>query len=123
LLLRFAVETANDELATSCISAVRTFVRRLQDLRDIHGWELGNHCLVQCEAIIERLSKQGRPQQSIADTETLQDPDQPSVFDTPVNWLDSSLMVSFGDLGANGPERDLWDLLGLDDNAAAEYLF
>lgn len=72
---------------------------------------------------MERLSKQGRPQQSIADRQTLQDPDQPSVFDTPVNWLDSSLMVSFGDLGANGPERDLWDLLGLDDNAAAEYLF
>jgi len=123
LLLRFAVETTNDELAISCIASVRAFVRKLQDLRDRHSWELGNHCLAQCEAIVDRLSKQGRPQVTIGDVPAENMLDAPFDLEPSANWLDSSLMVSFGDLGGHAPERDLWELLGLGETGTEDYVF
>lgn len=45
------------------------------------------------------------------------------VFDleNPVDWLDSSLPISFGQMGETGQARDLWDLIDMDTLLAGNH--
>lgn len=116
------METIDDQMAVTTISSVRNFVRRLQTLRDDHNWELGTHCLAHCEAVVEQLTKRNADQELA--TENYAGPADYSLGDDDlVNRLDTSLLVSFGNVDGQVQERDLWEMLNIDGTGDQNFVF
>lgn len=79
----------------------------------MYGWDLGDHCLTHCQGIIERIAHNRTPTRQ-AD-EQLDVPEEMALdLSDPFDWLESSLPVSFGELGGVGQGRDIWELLDFD---------
>lgn len=55
LLLRCALETESDVMASSCITSARGLIERLRRAKQEDEWDLGDICLLQCEGILSRM--------------------------------------------------------------------
>lgn len=113
LLLRIAIETTDDTIATYCVSSVKQFGRHLQNVREVYGWDLGDHCLTHCQGIIERIAHNRIPTRQ-ADEEIGLPEEMTLDLSDPFDWLGSSLPVSFGEMGGVGQGRDICGLLDFD---------
>ncbi len=110
LLLRFAVETTDDDIAEACVSSVKTFTSWLRQAREAADWDLADDCLNNCEGVIARMTEKGRPLPA-----TIPEALPTNFTDTdPLNWLDTALPVSYGPMDGSGQFRDLWDMFGFD---------
>ena len=116
------MQATDHNVATSCASSVREFICYLRHVQEQYGWDLGSHCLAQCEGIVERMTHcRNSAEQSVVEEEDPQALFPEFDWENPVDWLDSSLPISFGQMGKTGQARDLWDLIDMDTLLAGHH--
>jgi hypothetical protein len=56
LILRCALETERDEIARQCVANAKSLIDFLRNAKSDYNWDLGDICINQSEAIVEKLS-------------------------------------------------------------------
>jgi len=57
LILRCALEAANDDIARECVASAQLLISHLRKFKDESNWDLSSICLSQCEEVVRRMSE------------------------------------------------------------------
>ncbi|KAH8768509.1 fungal-specific transcription factor domain-containing protein [Hyaloscypha finlandica] len=57
LILRCALEAANDDIARECVASAQLLISHLRKFKDESNWDLSGVCLSQCEEVVRRMSE------------------------------------------------------------------
>lgn len=93
VLLRCAVEHAGDADGMLCLGRAETMLAKLQQLRDDHGWDLGDECLTQSRDLCSRV--RGGLDETRQTPQATIDTDFGNLFELPE-------LTGFGLIGADG---------------------
>jgi hypothetical protein len=115
LLLRCALESANDAIAQSCISGVEAMTNRLRRAKEDDDWDLGDDCLARCERILHRMTTGRRRPLERRNEDSVNANSEVSGF-TPFMPAGFALNPEDFSFDPRYDSGDLWQMLHFDEN-------